>query len=68
MVLQRVRRGTWSRVRRNILFFPENRGQPADLGAKSGSNMLRLIGNQFFYAGHDLVKQSLPFKEGAETC
>ena len=67
MVLDRVRAGTWSRAYGDILVFSENRGQPANLGAKSSTNMLRLIGDKLLDARHDLVEERLPFQQGAKA-
>lgn len=51
----------------NVLVFPENRGQPADLGAKSSSNMLGLIRDELLYARHDLLEKSLALEQSAEA-
>ena len=62
MVLSPVSIGTWSRVYEYILVLSENRGQPANLGAKSSANMLRLIRNELFYARHNLMEEGLAFE------
>lgn len=51
----------------NILIFPENRGQPTDLCAKSSPDMLGLIRHKLFYAGHDFMKKGLWFKKTAKA-
>jgi hypothetical protein len=59
--------GTWSRVAGYLLLFPENRGQPTNLGPEGCTNMLRLIGDQLLNAGHDIVEEGLAFEKRAKA-
>jgi hypothetical protein len=56
-----------TRRRRDLLVFPEDRGQPANLGAKSCSHMLRLVRNKLFNAGHDLAEERIALEQSAEA-
>jgi hypothetical protein len=51
---------------KDLLVLAEDRGQPADLSAKSCSDMLRLIGDKLFYAWHNIVKKDIRIEQGAE--
>lgn len=59
--------GTWSRVGGYILLLAENWGQPTNLGSESRANMLRLVRDELFYAGHDIVEKSLALKQRAKA-
>ena len=52
---------------RYVLFLSENRSQTTDLGSESGANMLRLIGDQFLYARHNIVKKCFSFEQCTEA-
>lgn len=69
MVLVMVRtaaRGHASRP--NSLFLSKNGCQPTNLSAKRSTDMLRLIGDQLLYTGHNLLKEGLALKQCAESC
>jgi hypothetical protein len=68
MVLYSFSTSTWRHARDHALVFPEDRGQPANLSTKRSSDVLRLIRNKLLYAGHDVVKERLPFEQCAEAC
>lgn len=67
MVLEQVSRARGHASAGNLLVFSENRGQPADLGAKGCSHMLRLVRNKLFDAGHHLAEERIALEEGTEA-
>jgi hypothetical protein len=52
---------------RNLLFLSKDWSEPTNLGAKRSANMLRLVGDQLLYAGHNLVQEGLTLQQRAEA-
>ena len=48
------------------LILAEDRSQSADLSTKSSANMLRLVCNKLFYAGHHLVEEGIALQKSTE--
>lgn len=51
----------------NLLLFAKDRGQTADLGSESGSDMLGAVRNKILNATHDVVQKGVPVHKGTET-
>jgi hypothetical protein len=52
----------------DLLLLSKNGRQPTNLGAKRGADMLRLIGDQLLYAGHNLMEEGLALEQCTESC